>query len=193
EQAKLLGVDPGYVSDAAEAVFMTSRGGTTYSRRFLEGFIRPGPDPGNWASRAGLTALGIVPTGPAEMSLYKQAHYAQPSSHLVRYTLRTDGFVSVHAPFAGGEFVTRLLTFTGSRLFLNFSTGAAGSLRVELQDLGGTPIPGFTLADSSEWIGDDTERTAPWKSGRSLEFLNGQPVRLRFVLKDADLYSLQFR
>ncbi|MBL9173093.1 MAG: prolyl oligopeptidase family serine peptidase, partial [Verrucomicrobiales bacterium] len=46
EQAKLLGVDPGYVSDAAEAVFMTSRGGTTYSRRFLEGFIRPGPDPG---------------------------------------------------------------------------------------------------------------------------------------------------
>lgn len=193
EQAKLLGVSPGYVSDAAEAVFMTSRGGTTYSRRFLEGFIRPGPDPGNWASRAGLTALGIVPTGPSEMSLYKQAHYAQPSGHLVRYTLRTDGFVSVIAPFSGGEFVTRPLAFTGSRLFLNFSTGAAGSLRVEIQDSKGTPIPGFTLAESAEWIGDDTERTAPWKSDRSLESLNGQTVRLRFVLKDADLYSLQFR
>ena len=193
EQAKLLGVDPGYVSDAAEAVFMTSRGGTMYSRRFLEGFIRPGPDPGNWASRAGLTALGIVPTGPAEMSLYKQAHYAQPSGHLVRYTLRTDGFVSVHAPFSGGEFVTRPLTFTGSRLFLNFSTGAAGSLRVEIQNPDGTPIPGFTLSESAEWIGDDTERTAPWKSGRSPASLKNQPVRLRFVLKDADLYSLQFR
>ena len=193
EQAKLLGVNPGYVSDAAEAVFMTSRGGTTYSRRFLEGFIRPGPDPGNWASRAGLTALGIVPTGPAEMSLYKQAHYAQPSGHLVRYTLRTDGFVSVNAPFSGGEFVTQLLTFTGNRLFLNFSTGAAGSLRVEIQDSNGTPIPGFTLAESAEWIGDDTERTEPWKSGRSLESLKNQPVHLRFALKDADLYSLQFR
>ncbi|MBN8246401.1 MAG: prolyl oligopeptidase family serine peptidase [Verrucomicrobia bacterium] len=193
EQARILGVDPGYVSDAAEAVFMTSRGGTRYSRRFLEGFIRPGPDPGNWASRAGLTALGIVPTGPAEMSLYKQAHYAQPSSHLMRYTLRTDGFVSVNAPFQGGEFVTRPLVITGSRLILNFSTGAAGSLRVEVQEADGTSIPGFSLAESPEWIGDDIERTAHWKSGRSLESLRGRPLRLRVAMRDADLYSLQFR
>ena len=85
-QARTLGVDPGYSSDTAETVFMTTRGGDRYTRTFMEGFIRPGPDLGNWASRAGLSALGIVPTGPAEMSLYKQAHYAQPSGHLVRHT-----------------------------------------------------------------------------------------------------------
>jgi hypothetical protein len=86
EQARSLGVDPGYASDTAETVFMTTRGGHRYTRTFMEGFIRPGPDLGNWASRAGLSALGIVPTGPAEMSLYKQAHYAQPSGHRPLHT-----------------------------------------------------------------------------------------------------------
>ena len=98
-QARALGVDPHYSGDCAETVFMTTRGGTNYTRTFMEAFIRPGLDPGNWASRAGLTALGVVPTGPGEMSLYKQAHYAQPTCHLRRYTLRTDGFVSVNAPY----------------------------------------------------------------------------------------------
>ena len=34
----------------------------------------------------------------------------------VRYALRTDGFVSVNAPFGGGSFVTKPLTFTGREL-----------------------------------------------------------------------------
>jgi hypothetical protein len=193
EQARTLGVDPGYASDTAETVFMTTRGGHRYARTFMEGFIRPGPDLGNWASRAGLSALGIVPTGPAEMSLYKQAHYAQPGGHLVRHTLRTDGFVSVNAPFAGGEFVTKPLTFTGRELVVNFSTGAAGGVRVELQDAAGKPLPGFALADAVEQIGDEIERVVTWKSGREVSKLAGRPVRVRCAMRDADLYSLRFR
>ena len=193
EQARQLGVDPGYASDCAEAVFMTSRGGLRYTRTFLEGFIRPGLDLGNWASRAGLTALGVVPTGPSEMSLYKQAHYAQPTCHLLRYALRTDGFVSVNAPFYGGEFLTRPLTFTGRQLVLNIATSAAGSVRVELQDPQGKAIPGYALGDAVELIGDAIERAVSWKGGSDLGRLAGQPIRLRFVMKDADLYSLRFR
>lgn len=193
DQARELGVKPGYASDCAEAVFMTSRGGTRYTRTFMEGFIRPGLDLGNWASRAGLTALGVVPTGPAEMSLYKQAHYAQPTCHLIRYTLRTDGFISVNAPFRGGEFLTKPLTFAGKELVINFSTGAAGSVRVEIQDAAGKSIPGYTLADATELIGDQIERVVSWKSGSDLSKLAGQPLKLRFVMKDADLYALRFR
>jgi hypothetical protein len=159
----------------------------------MEGFIRPGLDPGNWASRAGLTALGVVPTSPSEMSLYKQAHYAQPSCHLLRYTLRTDGFTSVNAPYRGGEFLTRALTFTGTNLVLNFSTGAAGTVRVEIQDADGKPLPGYALADATELIGDSIERVATWKSGSDLTRLAGRPIKLRFVMRDADLYSLRFR
>jgi hypothetical protein len=193
EQARSLGVEPGYASDAAEAVFMTSRGGQTYARTFMEGFIRPGPDLGNWASRAGLSALGVVPTGPAEMSLYKQAHYAQPTGRLDRYVLRTDGFASVNAPFAGGEFVTRPLIFAGRECIVNFSTGAAGGLRAEIRDATGAPVPGFALSDAVEQVGDEIERPLAWKNGRDVSALAGRPVSLRFVMKDADLYSLRFR
>ncbi len=193
DQARALGVNPGYASDCAEAVFITSRGGTRYTRTFMEGFIRPGLDLGNWASRAGLTALGVVPTGPAEMSLYKQAHYAQPTCHLLRYALRTDGFVSVHAPYRGGELITRPLILNRKTLVLNFSTGAAGAVRVEIQDADGKPLPGYSLADAAELIGDGIERTASWKSGPEIDLPGPRPVKLRFVMKDADLYSLRFR
>ena len=167
EQAQALGVNQGYVSDCAEAVFMTSRGGTQFTRTFMEGYIRPGLDLGNWASRAGLTALGVVPTGSAEMSLYKQAHYAQPTCHLLRYTLRTDGFASVNAPYRGGEFITKALSFAGRELVLNVSTSAAGSVRVEIQDAEGQPLPGYTLAEAVEIIGDSIERVVAWNPART--------------------------
>ncbi|MBI5775531.1 MAG: hypothetical protein HZA89_17560 [Verrucomicrobia bacterium] len=191
-QSAALGVSKGYVSDCAEAVLMSSRGGTRYDRTFMEAFIRPGTDPGNWASRAGLTALGVVPTSATEMSLYKQAHYAQPTAHLVRYTLRTDGFSSVNAPYRGGELLTKPLKFSGRELVLNFATGAAGGIRVEIQDAAGQPLPGFALADAQETIGDDVARVAAWKGGSDVSALAGKTVRLRFVMKDADLYSLRF-
>jgi hypothetical protein len=192
-QAAALGVNKGYVSDCADAVLMTSRGGNRYDRTFMEAFIRPGTDPGNWASRAGLTTLGVVPTGPAEISIYKQAHYAQPSAHLLRYTLRTDGFVSVNAPFGGGELVTKPIRFSGRELVVNYATGAAGGIRVEIQDESGVPVPGYTLDDAAETIGDEIERVVAWKNGPDVGKLAGQPVRLRFVMKDADLYSIRFR
>ena len=192
KQALALGVNPKYKSDCAEAVFMTSRGGSHYDRTFMEGFIRPGTDPGNWASRAGMTAYGIVPTGPSEISLYKQAHYAQPSCHLIRFTLRTDGFVSVNAPYSGGEMITKPLKFSGNNLVINFSTSAAGGIHVEIQAESGKTIPGFSLEDSDEIIGDAIERTVTWNDNPDIGRLAGRPVRLRFVMKDADIYSIRF-
>ncbi len=193
EEAERLGVVKGYAGDCADAVLMSSRGGSRYDRTFMEALIRPGPDLGNWASRAGLTALGIVPTGENEISIYKQNHYAQPSAHLIRYRLRTDGFASVNARYAGGELVTKALTFAGRELVLNFATSAAGSVRVEIQNPDGSPVPGFTLEDAIEQIGDSLNRVTRWKQGTDVSALAGKPVRLRFVMQDADLYALKFR
>ena len=109
-----------------------------------------------------------------------------------RYTLRIDGFVSVQAPLAGGEFTTKPLVFQGSKLVINFATSAAGSVQVEIQDQDGKPLEGFTLADCPETFGDSLRREVSWKAGSNVGKLAGKPVRLRFVLKDADLYSIQF-
>jgi hypothetical protein len=72
------------------------------------------------------------------------------------------------------------------------ATSAAGSIRVELQSAGGKPIEGFSLSDCVEVIGDELARTVSWAGGTDVSRFAGQPVRLRFVLVDADLYALQF-
>ena len=208
EQAKTIQVNPRYAGDCSDAVLLTSRGGTTYERTFMEAIFRPGPGLENWVSRTNYPALGILPVADS-MSIYLQKNYGQPTARLDRYTLRTDGFISVHGPYSGGELLTRLLHFekvsaagsgevrdpaTRSQgLVVNFATSAAGSLRVEIQDAEGAPIPGFGLSDCVEMVGDEIDRVVRWRSKPDLSKLGGRPIRLRFAFKDADLYSIQFR
>lgn len=192
EEAKALNVHPNYFKDTADAVFMTSRGGNRYERTFSGAFIRPGIGLENWVSRTNYPALNVVQTGPTEMSLYVNQDYGQPTAHLRRYALRLDGFASAQAPYAGGELLTKPLTFEGERLMLNFATSAAGGIRVEIQDASGKPIPGYTLDDAVELIGNEIEREVRWNSGADVSKLAGKPVRLRFVMKDADIYALRF-
>jgi len=191
-QAKQLGVVGDYWEDCSDAAFMTSRGGNRYDRTFMESFIRPGPGLGNWVSRTNYPACGVVPTGSREMSCYVQRHYTQPDHHLQRMILRTDGFVSVNAPYEGGELLTKPLIFHGRRLEINYATSAAGGIRVEIQDASKEVLPGYSLAQSRELIGDTINGAASWDSGPDVSPLTGRPVRLRFVLKDADLYSIRF-
>ena len=89
--------------------------------------------------------------------------------------------------------VTRLLTFSGSELEINYRTSAPGFVQVEVQDADRKPIPGYNLNDCPEIIGDEIERAVRWTSGSDVSALAGKPVRLRFVLKDANLYSFRFR
>ena len=109
-----------------------------------------------------------------------------------RYTIRLDGFTSLNAPLAGGAFISKPLIFTGKQLSINYATSAAGSLRVEIQDESGTPIPGFSLEDCLEHYGDSVDQVITWKGGSDLSALAEKPVRLRFVLADGDLYSFRF-
>jgi len=184
-------------SEISDAVFMASHDGLHFDRSFMEAWIRPGLDPQrqSWIHGNTAPAWGILQTGPEELSVYWVDHVSQLNSiaQLQRGTLRVDGFVSVHAKYAGGEFTTKPLTFAGSELLMNYSTSAVGSVRVEIQDQEGTPIPGFTLADCPEIYGDAIEEVVKWKSGSDVSALTGQVVRLRFVMKDADLYAIRFR
>ena len=180
-------------NEVSDTVLMTSRGGYRYDRTFMEAFVRPGPDEANWVSRNGIPAKGTVTTGPAEMSVYVGQHYAQPTAYLGRFALRLDGFAAVNAPYAGGEMLTKPIVVTGRELVLNGATSAPGGIRVEVQTMDGDAIPGFTLQESEEFVGDTIEYVVKWKLGSSLAPLAGRAVRLRFVMKDADLYSLRFR
>lgn len=178
--------------ETSDTVLLTSRGGNQYDRTFLESLVRPGTDLKNWTARSNYPARGIVPTGPTEMSMYVQRHYGQPTAHLERLTFRTDGFAAVHAGYQPGELVTKPITFEGSRLTLNLSTSAAGGIFVEIQNEAGATIPGFALSDCKELSTDDLARAVEWKNTGDVSPLAGKPIRLRFRLKDADLFAFQF-
>ena len=195
DEAAALKVDPAYyksAKDASDCVFMTSRDGVTLEQNFPQSLIRPGLDLSQWVSRTGYPVLNLVQTGPAEMSLYTNQDYAQPTSHIRRYSWRLDGIASMSAPYAGGEFTTKPLRFSGRALRLNLATSAAGSVRVEILDADAKPLPGRTLDESQDFAGNRLEHDFRWKKGADLSDLAGRVIRLRFVLKDADVYSLRF-
>lgn len=188
-----------YGTALTEGLIMASRDGVRF-KRWNEAFLRPGIGrKGTWQYGQQYIACHVVetesalPDAPPELSLYATEDYWHgEGGKLRRYTLRLDGFISIHAPMKGGEFLSKPLRFAGANLTMNFATSAAGSVRVEIQDLDGAPIDGFALADCAEQFGDEPGRTVTWKQGADVSALAGRPVRLRFVLHDADLYSLKF-
>lgn len=176
----------------SDAVMMTSRDGVDWNRTFLEAWVRPGLDEKNWTDRNNMTAPGIVETAPGEWSLYISEHYRAKDNRLRRLVLPRHRLASVHADARGGEFTTRPLIISGGQLRLNYSTSAAGSLQIELQDEAGKPMAGFTLADMPPLYGDELEAVVKWKNQADLSALKGRVVQLRCQLKDADLYALRF-
>ena len=188
-----------YGTALTEALLMASRDGVHFER-WNEAFLRPGPQrPRTWIYGHQYIAWHAIETrspfpGAAnEMTFYAtEGPWHGKSNALRRYTMRLDGFVSVNAPLSGGELLTKQIQFTGKHLTLNFSTSAAGGIRVELQDTNGKPLPGFALQDCSPIFGDTIERTVAWGEGNDVSKFAGKPIRLRIELKDADLYSFQF-
>ncbi len=188
-----------YGTALTEGLLMASRDRVKF-KRWNEAFLRPGIErPGTWQYGHQYIAWHVVetksslPGAPNELSLYAtEGYWHGKGGTLRRYTLRLDGFVSIHGPMRGGEFLSRPLKFTGSKLALNCATSAAGSVRVEIQDLDGKPHAIFSLADCPPHFGDTIERIVTWKNGTDVGSLAGRPVRLRFELKDADLYSFRF-
>ena len=182
-----------------EALLMASRDGVHF-KRWNEAFLRPGIErPGTWQYGYQHAAWQIVetdsalPGAPRELSIYAPERYWHGEGGVLRrYTLRLDGFVSVNAPWSGGELVTKPLTFDGNRLILDFATSAAGSIRVAIEHQNGKTIDGFSLADCPPHFGDTVDRAVVWNNKQELGRLAGTPIRLRFVLQDADLYSFRF-
>lgn len=199
-RVRAAGVESRYGSALTDTVLMTSRDGRTFQRS-NKTFLPPGPErPGTWNYSHLFTAWGMVETAPRihgmpnELSIYAtEGGWTGTAAQLRRYTLRMDGFASICAASPGGEMRTKPLIFQGKELVLNMATSAAGSVQVEIQDVDGKPIQGFTLGDCSPIFGDAVERIVTWNGKSDVFGVADRPVCLRIVLKDADLYSLRFR
>ncbi len=180
------------VEGVSDAVIMTSRDGVNWDRTFMEAWCRPGCDYKNWTDRSNMPALGIVETSPTEFSMYISEHFRHDDNRLRRLAIRKHGFASVNAGYKAGMFTTKPVIFSGNKLSLNYSTSAAGHIRVGMKDISGKPIQGFTLEDMNPLYGDSVYENVYWNGGKDLSKISGCPVMLDFEMKDADIYSLHF-
>jgi hypothetical protein len=186
---------------AVSIQFMTSRDGLQWEM-LEEPWMVPGPVEGRWSVEGYSSVLvnGIVETTPeiasvpSEWSLYalEETNSGTGLTGVRRYTIRPFGFVSAHTNTNGGEFTTPPLQFTGNMLYLNYSTSAAGSVRVEIQYADGSAVPGFELSQSRVHFRDYLKHQIKWIGGSDVSSLQGTSIRLRFVMKEADLFSFQF-
>jgi hypothetical protein len=189
EEMKANGIDVSMWKGVSDAVLLTSRGGNSYERRFMESFVRPGLNQQNWAARSTIPALGVIPTGKKEMSFFVTRAYSTKNIHLERMVLRTDGFASLHAGYTEGYLITKPVVLKGTSFQLNYSTSSIGYVKVLLLDEAGKELPGFGAADAPTICGDLIDAEVKWKSGKTINNLGNQRVRIQFIVRDADIYS----
>jgi len=96
--------------------------------------------------------------------------------------LRRDGFVSLDAGEQPGQVRTHPFRLAGTRLRVN-AAALGGELRVELLDAAGA-----RLATSAPLTGDHPWAEVRWQEG-NLAAGKDRPVALRFLLRNAQLYS----
>ena len=117
--------------------------------------------------------------------------------------MRRDGFVSLDAGREReGLIVTEPLVAAGDRLRINARCRPGGYLRVEVTDAQDRPLPGVTEADCDVFTGDALAHTVTWGGSPAVPHADGgipdprRPGvpyrRLRFSLRNAELYSFQF-
>jgi len=114
----------------------------------------------------------------------------EPDVNIGLATLRVDGFASLDAHHGGGIVETKPLSFTGKQLFLNCAA-AHGEIRVEALAPNGKVFLGYAKQDCRPIRQDKITQPVTWKKHRNLATLKGKPVKLRFHLNRASLYSFE--
>ena len=101
---------------------------------------------------------------------------------------RREGYVSIRSDGAA-ELLTRVVRWHPGIFFLNVDA-SSGSVRVELIDPNANASP--PLASSRVLRTNETRAEVQWEVREQLFALIGRPVRIRFLLQNADLYSFGF-
>ena len=170
-------------------------------------FLPVGP-PGSW-DQGMVTVSTVIPHGDELWVYYSGStakHFFEDLLNLKKVVdgrrwmtaiglakLRRDGFVSLHAGTEEGHAMTRLLTVgAGRRLSLN-ADARGGKIEVEAVDERAEAIPGFTRAEFRPLQSDGLSQVCLWAGKADLSALAGKPVRFRFTLRHAELYSLELK
>ena len=174
---------------STDCVFICSRDGKTW-HRYNEAFMVPGyENEHNWVYGDCYLSYGLIDSGREYYNVYtidRHFSFGVPRP-LTRYEIRKDGFACYAADGGEAVLVTKPIIFDGGTLHLNFETSAYGYIYVSVLDENGSDISG----ESVEVYGNTIDRRVVFE-GFDISSLAGKPVRLRFRMRDAKLYSMKF-
>lgn len=182
--------DDGYFFGPVFNELVTSRDGIHWNR--AEGrprLLDVGPT-GSWES--GMSYAGSLVRVGDKLRLYYTAasnlHDSPPfHGEIGLATMRVDGFASLDAAYKPGTVTTKRLKGTAGPLRLNYRAWG-GHVLVEVLDAEGNVIPGYSREDCTPLQRDSVDAAVAWKTRSELPG-GDQPVRLRFVLDKASLFS----
>ena len=167
--------------------------------RFEEAYYTPGPETkDNWFYGCCYPAIGMFEAqndfDETELSMLMPikkwvsgAQILKKKTELYRYSMRVDGFACMHADNKEVYVQTNPFCFEGENLEMNFRTSAGGFVYVSVLDENGQDLEGFKNAVI---FGDSLSRPVVFEE--NLAVLQGKPVRLKLVMKDADVFSYRF-
>lgn len=118
----------------------------------------------------------------------KPGDYPRETQGFGLATIREHGFVSLEAGPEGGELTTRLLNFDGEQLLVNVDANG-GELVVETLDQQGVPLYGREFEQCVPINRNGTRVPVQWRDRPNLPPKSGRPVRFRFRLRNACLFS----
>ena len=119
----------------------------------------------------------------------KEPDAKDPTRGVGLATMRLDGFVSIDAGADGGSMLTRPFVFLGDAIELN-ADATGGSIEFEALDPDGKTIEGFARDRCVPVASDNVHHHLSWQGHKDLHLLQARPIRLRFYLKNAKLFSL---
>ena len=177
----------------------TSRDGVHWNRVSREPYVRLGRE-GEPDSKTMYMLVGMIRRGNDLWMYYSGYDYSHGAYNfkmkykgaIFRLVQRLDGFTSLDAGYKWGEVITKPMIPGGTRLVLNADTSATGEIRVEALDEDERPISGLSLKDSKPIHSNSCTIEVKWRSSPDVSKLKNRVVRLRFLMRNAKLYSFQF-
>jgi hypothetical protein len=180
-----------------------SRDGFHWDRSSREPFMSVSERPGDWNFGNVQSAGGGCLIVGDRLYFYISGRQGVPGSNLPGRcstglaTLRRDGFASLGDEWPKGSprrvgtnrtsVVTRPLRCRGAHVFVNAE--CRGDIRVEVLDQQGAVVRGYSAADCVPIRGDSTRHAVAWNTHTTLEAVDRDVIRLRFVLSQSRLYS----
>ncbi|HOX59206.1 MAG TPA: twin-arginine translocation signal domain-containing protein [Candidatus Paceibacterota bacterium] len=104
-------------------------------------------------------------------------------------TLRLDGFCSMRAGINEGWLIGRRDPFRRPVVTINARTGTNGYVTAEILDRRNKVVPGFSKENCVTFQGDSVRHELKWKSSAFTAAQKASDYKIRFWLKNAELFS----